>query len=55
MALTRAEINRRYRLRHPKRYQESIRQANEKRRQRLLKQIEIEALNEVLCEESENE
>ena len=48
MALTRAEINRRYKKRHPDRHRESMKRANEKRRLRILKQKEIEALNEML-------
>jgi len=48
MALTRAEINRRYRERHPDKHRESTKRTNEKRRLRILKQKEIEILNEVL-------
>ncbi len=48
MALTRAEINRRYKKRHPEKHRESMRRANEKRRLQLLKQKEIEVLNEML-------
>ncbi len=47
MALTRAEINRRYKKRHPERHKESARRTNEKRRLRVLMQKEIEILNEI--------
>ena len=48
MALTRAEINRRYKERHPDKHRESMKRTNEKRRLRILKQKEIEVLNEML-------
>ena len=48
MALTRAEISRRYKERHPDKHKESMKRTNEKRRLRILKQKEIEVLNEML-------
>lgn len=48
MALSRAEISRRYRKRHPKRQKESAKLTNEKRKRRIRRQKEIETLNEIL-------
>jgi len=48
MALTRAEINSRYKERHPDKHRESMKRTNEKRRLQILKQKEIEILNEIL-------
>ena len=49
MALTRAEINRGYKERHPDKHRQSMKRTNEKRRLRILKQKEIEVLNEMLA------
>ena len=54
MALTRAEINRRYKKRHPDKHRESMKRTNEKRRLQVLKQKEIEVLNEMLIRVLDN-
>jgi hypothetical protein len=48
MALSRVEISRRYRDQRPNKHKESVRRTNENRRIQILKQKEMEALNEIL-------
>lgn len=54
MALTRAEISRRYRERHPERYRASMARANAKRSQWIRKQKEIERLSRLLESETQS-
>lgn len=53
MALTRAEISRRYRQRHPARHKESTRRTNEKRKLRILKQKEVDELSAIVMRNSD--
>lgn len=55
MALTRAEISRRYRERHPDRYLASVQLANEKRRRQIQRQKEVERLSRALEDEGRND
>jgi len=48
MALTRAEINKRYALRHPERIKEQSKRQMARRKTLIEKSKEIEALNEAL-------